>query len=232
MATISKFYFHDATTGNTGTMPGVGNAFQYAVDLGSSDTGEATGAFTARAADDVIGASQTSATITSTANTSVQRWGMRRFVSAPLAAHTFATADGQWTFSAAGAESSLNHNQSLTLYVYAWRPGTGARVGTSGQSINAISLAEPTSASTEQALSATNSWNTSLTISNGDILVFEITDAFIQAMSTAYTSTFYYDGTTEASATSCATFVTPPVALTLFTGGNTYTKAGFAKENA
>lgn len=225
MATISKFYLHDAATANTGTMPGAGDAFQ-----GGSppDTGEATGAFTARTANDTIGVGQTSATITATANQNPQQWGMRRFVSSPLAAHTFGPGDGNWTFSQASAESNLNHNQSIRLFAYQWRPSTGLRIGTGGLN---ITIAEPGSASTQTAASATQV-SGSMTFIDGDILVFEVYDQFTQGMSVGYTSTFYYDGTTEASSTNCASFVTPPAALTLFTGGTTYTKSGWGSENA
>lgn len=211
MATISKFYMHDAATSNTGTMP------TGAFIAGAPDTtGDATGARTARDANGTIGVAQTSATITSTANTSFQTWGLRRFVSAPLAATSFAITDGNWTFSTAGSESSTNHNQSLTAGIYCWRPSTGLQVGT----VNIlIGLAE--SGTTQTALSGTSTWTGSVSILDGDILVFEVSDEFTQAMATAYTSSFFYDGTTEASTTSCATFVTPPSALTLFTAAPT-----------
>lgn len=208
MATISKFYFHDAATTNTGTMP-------TGIFVNSGDSsGDATGARTARAADDVIGALQTSATITATANTNPQNWGYRRFVSPPLAAQTIAPGDGNWTFSCARAESNLNHNQLVVCNMSFWSPSSGAQVGANHLSLSGT---EPTVAAAEQAESTTSAWALSTTISDGDIIVFEVYDSFIQAMATAYTSTFYYDGTTEGSTTSCASFVAPPSALTLFT---------------
>lgn len=227
MATISKFYLLDAASPNTGTMPSNSPA---AIQGGAVD-GDATGAATARDATDVHGSSNpdVKSTVTATANQVFQRWGHRRFVSRPLAAHTFASADGNWTWSCAYSESNLAHNQSLGLTVYGWRPSSGARVG-SGSQWARLSQVEPTAAGTEEAHSATISWATSLTIADGDILVFDVWTEFTQTMSSAYTESFDYDGTTEASTTTCASFVTPPAALTLFGGGNTYTKAGFAKE--
>jgi hypothetical protein len=206
MTTISKFYLHDAATSNTGTMPGAGTPFF------NDSTGDATGARTARAANDTIGALQTSSLITATANTSLQNWGHRRFVSAPLAAHTFAAADGNWTFSFAAAESNTNHNSSITISLSTWRPSTGLIVS-SGLFSSGASL----SSTSETVHSVSVSTLGTTSIIDGDILIIEITDRFTQSMSSAYTSTFYYDGTTEASATSCASFVTPPSALTLFT---------------
>ena len=162
----------------------------------------------------MIGTLQTSATFTSNADQLAQSWGYRRFVSAPLAAHTFAAADGNWTFSYARAENNLLHNQAVECIVSFWRPGTGAVVGGASNFPN-FGGTEPASASTETTESLTTI-SGAITIIDGDIMVIEVSDLFTQGMSTAYTSTFYYDGTTEASATSCASFVTPPAALTLF----------------
>jgi len=90
----------------------------------------------------------------------------------------------------------------------------------------------PTAAATEQTESLTVAWSaTSVTILDGDILVFEVSTTFTQGMATAYTDSFSYDGTTEASTTTCASFVTPPAALTLFGGGSTYTKSGYGAEH-
>jgi len=211
VATISKFYLLDAATPNTGTMPTSepGSTF-------TTMTGGAAGSTTARDATDVHGSSNPDieSTFTSNANTLQQDWGCRRFVTRPLAARTFAGADGNWTFSAATSESSLNHNQSITVVVYGWRPSTGLQVGTTQMT---TSLPEPTSASTETANSNTAAWGSSLTILDGDILVFDIWDSFVQSMGTAYTSNFAYNGTTEASTTTCASFISPPAAITLYT---------------
>lgn len=206
MATISKFYLHDVISSNTGTMPGAGDAFIVQGD----NEGQASGARTSRTANDTIGAAQTSVQITALANTSLQRWGYRRYVSSPLAAQTFATADGNWTFSWASLESNTNHNGAGACHIYLWRPSTGLRIGT----VFAVPSASITS-TTQQALSATDTMSGTQAILDGDILVFEVSDVFTQSMSTAYTSTFFYDGTTEASTTNCASFVTPPAALTL-----------------
>ncbi len=216
MATIAKFYLLDAATPNVGTMPSgvllVGSSF-------TATTGDAAGARTARNATDVAGTSNPDieSTFTSTANTLAQIWGHRRFVSAPLAAHTFATGDGNWTFSFAALEGSTNHAGVFVCTVYAWDPTGGARRGTGNQLVNQIFAS--LTATGETAYSSTQVWSTSLTINDGDILVFDVVDSFTQSMATAYTSNFAYNGTTEASTTTCASFVTPPAALTLFTAG-------------
>ncbi len=215
MATVAKFYLLDATSPDSGTLPSGSTAYI----AGGTSSDAATGFGTNRDATDVAGTSDpdVEASITAVANTIAQILWMRRYISRPLAAHTFASGDGNWTFSYARSESNLNHNQSIRLDIYAWRPSTGARVGTGALTLNGT---EPTAAATEQAESITGAWNaTSVTINDGDILVFEIVDSFTQSMATAYTSQFAYNGTTEASTTTCATFVTPPTALTLFAAG-------------
>lgn len=215
MATISKFYLRDAASPNTGTLPGAGDAF---INPNAGAGTPATGARTSRDATDVVGAANpdTESSITAAANQTAQQLEHRRFVSRPLAAHTFDSADGNWTWSYARSESNTLHNGRLTLTVYAWRPGTGARVGTAGQLAAKDGTAMSATAETADSVTFTWSAGNPVTIQDGDILVFEVNTGFTQSMSTAYTDQFAYDGTTEASSTTCASFVTPPAALTLF----------------
>jgi hypothetical protein len=208
VATISKFYLHDAVTPNGGTMPST-----TPVPSSSVSTGDAAGVTTARDATDVIGTANpdTESTITANANTNPQNWGHRRFVSRPLAARTFALADGNYTWSCAWTESNAAHNCAPELSIYPWRPSTGLRVGTASVG---IALVEP--GTTETAMSATGTWSGTQAILDGDILVFDVWSTFTQSMAVAYTDNFAYDGTTEASTTTCASFITPPSALTLY----------------
>lgn len=218
MATISKFYLLDAATPNTGTMP---SGILHLTATRDADTGDATGARTARDANDVAGVSNPDieSTFTATANVVPQAWGWRRFVSRPLAAVTLSAADGNWTWSYARSESDLLHNSIPRCSIYVWRPSTGGRVGSPEAVI--FTGTEPTVAATEQAQSITAAWSGTVTLVDGDILVFDIGDYFSQGMSTAYTAQFAYNGTTEASTTTCASFVAPPAALTLYTAATT-----------
>jgi hypothetical protein len=211
---LEIFYLLDAATPNTGTMPGVGNAMLWWNTSGvqfTDVTGDATGARTARDATDVIGTLQNTSLITAVANLNSQQWGHRRYVSRPLAAQTI-SAGGTWTFSLAALESNTSHNGVMGLGVYPWRPSTGALVGTGFAGLQA-SL----TATGQTAYSVTSTWKNGSSLLDGDILVFDVLDIFTQSMSSAYTSQFAYNGTTEASTTSCASFVSPPAALTLFT---------------
>lgn len=185
---------------------------------------EATGASTARDATDVKGTSNPDleSVITAQNASTHQTLGHRRFVSRPLAAVTFAAADGNWTFDYAAYESNTNHSTNLgdgpQCGIYLWRPSTGLRVGSAQ-----IRLTNGTLTTSEahytSSVSFGETWSGTQAILDGDILVFDIFSDFTQGMSSAYTDTFAYDGTTEASTTTCASFVTPPAALTLFTAG-------------
>jgi hypothetical protein len=214
MATTAKFYMHNATTTNTGTMPSVSPCRPGKLGAGT----EATGATTARAADDVIGSANpdTESSITAEATTNPQRLGHRRFVSAPLAAQSFASGDGNWTFSFARSESNTNHNGAINCEVYCWRPSSGAEVGGAGAG-TVITFNGTTMVATAETAESHTGTSFSQTIIDGDILVFDVWSSFGQGMSSAYTDQFAYDGTTEASTTTCASFVTPPAPLTLFT---------------
>jgi hypothetical protein len=223
----TKFYFLDAVSPNTGTMPTGSPAVIGGGVLGAGT--EAAGAATARDTDQAPGASNpdVESQITSEATTNLQRLGHRRFVSRPLAAVTV-TANlfsGNWSCS----ESSLLHNQSITMIIYAWRPGTGARVG-AGHSD--LFTAEPTVAATEQNFNSGQLATADMTILDGDILVFDVYSEFSQGMASVYTDEFAYDGTTETSTTTCASYVSTTQTLSFFGGsvGAAVVTANVAKQ--
>lgn len=223
----TKFYLHDAATPNTGTMPSTSPS---AWDGGPTGAGsEASGASTARDATTTIGVANpdTESSITAAATSVLQRLGHRRFVTRPLAAQNVSTGSLTWTFSYARSESNTNHNGDIVLGVYAWRPGSGAQVGSLIVSITGAVMA----ATAETADSKTAIENGAVTVQDGDILVFDVMSKFTQGMNTAYTDQFAYDGTTEASTTTCASFIICPTTLSFFTGGSTYTKAGYGVEH-
>lgn len=213
MATISKFYLHTALTPNTGQMPN-GNPFTGGAVL----TNNAFQSDQVRDATDVIGTANpdTETQVVSDADQTAHCWALARFVSRPLATQTLPS--GNWTLSYARSESNLNHNQTIRGVVYTWRPSTGAVVLTPTDA-TVFTGTEPTVAGAEQAesLTATMVNVSGGAVLDGDVLGFDVSSVFTQSMSTSYTDAFCYDGTTEASITTCASFLTPPAALTLFT---------------
>lgn len=213
MASISKFYFHTATTTDTGTLPGAGTTL---ASIANAVTGP-TGWDTNRSMDDVIGTSQTSMVFTNPADLLDHTTTFLRFCSAPIATQTITFAQST-TVSLARAESSLISDFFwITRVVAVWRPAGGTLVGrvisAGGNSV------ENTVAATEQTYSVTQNTETGVNALNGDILVIELgRTSNVQTMATAYTNTIYYDGTTEASATSCASFLQFANAVTMSGG--------------
>lgn len=217
MATIQKFYLLDATSPNTGTMPS-NSPVDYAGGVLGTGT-EAAGASTARDTSATPGVANpdTESSITAQAAATAQRLGQRRFVSRPLAAVTFAAADGNWTFSYARSQSNTNHNTGvsgpISAGLYLWRPSTGLKVGTISIGFTGTKL----TVTGETADSVTGTWSGTQAILDGDILVLDVFSLFVQGMSTAYTDQFAYNGTTEGSTTTCASFLNSPTLLTLYT---------------
>jgi hypothetical protein len=214
MPTIQKFYFHDATSTVVGTLPGA------STQSATTPNVTATGAGTNRVMDGTIGASQTFAVLTTLAQQTLQSNWFRRFISPPLAAQTIAQPNNNWTVSDAVSESSTNSGGG-TAYgcCYVWRPGSGTKVGNLWDD---VTHGVTGSSTTEIATSGTvpSGTGTSVVCVAGDVLVYELWSANIQSMSTAYTNTIFYDGTTEGSATTNAAYLLSPNALTLdATGG-------------
>src|SRR5215469_6920692 len=117
-----KFYFHDASSAVSGTLPATGTS-----QSATSPSVTATGAGTNRTMDGSKGTTQASAAMTTLANTSAQPSWFRRFVSPTLKAQTIAS--GNWQLSLAGSENNANANIHFTGCAYIWRPSTGALVG-------------------------------------------------------------------------------------------------------
>lgn len=188
-----KFYLHDATTADTGTLPGSTNISGQTVNI------TATGAATNRSADDAIGASQVSIALSTVASTSAQTNWFARFCSIPLAAQTIASQNV--TVHLGASESNNSSNLFPKVVITVWRPSTGATVGTLA---TLTGVTEPGTNETDVSVAGTS---TAITVALGDILVIEVFGANTQAMGTSYTNTIFYDGTTEASSSSNAAYV-------------------------
>lgn len=197
---FSKLYLHNATTAVGGTLPGVSTLSVV------TPTKTVTGADTNRAMTTSIGTAQTSAANSTNATTTTQSAWFRRFVSPELGAQSLAGI--AWTVSIAYSQSNTNSLFAPTYGLWVWRPGTGALVSKIldvGEQPDTFTTPGSTS---EIADSTTNNNGQSVTAQDGDILVLEIwRRGGAQSMATTYTNTFFYDGTTEASTTSNAGFL-------------------------
>ena len=150
-----------------------------------------------------IGVAQASLAGTTQATVTAQAMRMGMWESAPMSAQTLPT--GTWTLSIASSEANAASNFQPTFCLYVWRPSTGAMVG-SALYDHTADVTEP--GTSETAGTLTTGSISGVAVNAGDILVCEIwRDSVAQGGATARTNTFYYDGTTEASTTSCASFL-------------------------
>lgn len=204
MTTISKFYLHDAASGDTGTLPTT-------VQTATTVVGTVAGATTARFMDGTIGASQVQV---DQAAPSVGLWWFRQFISDPIAAQTFTGAGTiTLTFSGACKSTISSRGYAYRAWVGVWRPSTGALVGTlldSGGTSLFTSVGTAEFAGSNAFLNGAG-----FTCADGDVLVVQLYDN--NALASGQTHTLYYDGTTEASTTSNASFVNFSVPVTMFT---------------
>ncbi len=212
--TISKFYFHDATTSDTGTLPGSTISVFDGTTLLTSQYGVvATGAGTNRAMDETIGSGQTSIALTTLAQTAQQNNIFRRYCTPPLAAQVISSSF-DYTLSLAGSESNGASNLLFDIILSQWRPSTGALVRNWANGGGTLTTEPGTS---QTAVSGTAPGGVGpQTLADGDILVLELFGGNAQSMAIAYTNTAFYDGTTEASSSNCASFLSFSVAFTLY----------------
>ena len=156
-----------------------------------------------------IGKSQTTATKTSAATVSTTSYYFTKWVSPPLKSGVTISAQ-TWTLSFAGLEANAAANWPTTttgtvpISCYVWRPGTGALVGAILNGTSVTGFAEAGTSST--AISGTFT-GASVVALAGDVIVFELVATTTQGGATARLLTFNYDGTTEASTSSCASFL-------------------------
>lgn len=208
----NRLYLRDATTTVGGTLPGAATQSAQVANV------TATGASINRSLSTTIGTLQTSAALSTLAQTTLQRNWFRRFLSPALAAQTLAAAStgNSWGLTAGVSEANANSNFLITFVIYVWRPSTGALVGRFfDQSVTGLNFGSTTEVSTTFSIT---SGTTAQTVAAGDILVVEIWGQNTQGMATAYTNTLFYDGTTEASATTNAAYLTLGTTGVVFQG--------------
>ena len=186
----TKFYFHDALTGDTGTLPTTSQSARGTPGLTSDAT------TVNRSMNTSIGVLQASKAITAS-GVGAKKEYFTRFCSTPLAAQTIAAAT--WNLSFA-AKTTVVGNQAfftatwVSPCLYVWRPGTGAIVGTI---IDAAGTGFAGSQGANAEISTTGTFSGSaVTTQAGDILCFEVYLSYTST-STSTTVTFFYDGTTE-----------------------------------
>lgn len=204
MSTLSKFYLRDAVNTVSGTLPST-------AQTASTVVATVSGASTARFMGGVIGTAQVSqAQVIATTGLV---W-FRQYVSDLIAAQTFKR-DGTFGVLGSGAcqTSTAVRPYSWRFWVGVWRPSTGALVGTLYDGGGIIEFGSSGTAETAGAGATRNPAGADVVSADGDVLVVQLYD---NTGASGGTHTLYYDGTTEASAASNASFVSFSVPVTMF----------------
>jgi hypothetical protein len=167
---------------------------------------EAPGSLTPRQMLGTAGSAQKQVTLGTSPTTAQQGCVWATFVSEPLSyAEQFTYSNtGTMSLSVADSETNLNVNHCVNgAAVFVFRPSTGAIIGRLHFNDALTSVLEPTSASSEQVsyvsrtMRPVDGADTDVVDAQaGDVLVVQIGAQFTQGMGTAYSVSFYFDGTT------------------------------------
>lgn len=210
-----QWYLHAAANAVSGTMP-------TAKQSAATPTDGVTAITNRFSATKTKGTSQTSITKASSAVTTAQKnfFVTIFIVQSPLAAQTFGA--GNWFISSSVSESNSNANFGWSCCVYVWRPTGGTLVGRIIDAANSGTAIGGALTATGETFRSNFVAGSNVTCAAGDILVIEFWEVSTQGMATSYTDTIFYDGTTETSTTSSATyFLAPnPVAMTGYVQGS------------
>ena len=205
-----KFYLHDVTTPDLGTLPPASTS-----ESATTPDVSASGSDTNRTMDGTIGTSQVGPTLASLDSTNKQNNWFRRFCSGRLDAQTIAA--GTWTIRAAIKTSNATRSHwQISAIVYVWRPTAGTKVGTI---VDAVTTGIGTAADTTETdtgIATITASGSSCVLTYGDILVLEVWGSCTQSLANPYTWTLYYDGTTEGSTTSNAAYLNAPANIPLY----------------
>jgi hypothetical protein len=194
----TKLYFRDSGRDTVNTQSGT---YPTAEQSAATSSYSVTGSGTLRSMTRAIGTGNTTVT---TPSLSGSQSGFIRFFCSRSLSGAQTVGGGTITVSIGHFESNNNANfGAVGLNVYVWRPSTGTKVGTLVDSVTAGVPATPNGDGTAEAIasgggrSCTYTANTSsVSASNGDVIIFEVWGESSPSM-TGYTANFLYDGVTE-----------------------------------
>lgn len=193
----TKLYLHNITNDLTGTFPS-GEQSNYP-SYGGGQSYSMSGASTLQKMNATIGSGQASPTFTTLNNQTLQEVFLRMWTSLPLDGNQ-TVGGGNFILNFAHAESNMNVNLfKYGVNIYIWRPSTGTKIGTVKAVLGAFSIVgtEPGAASSERVWHVSGITSSAVSALDGDVIIFELYVDFAQGMSTSYTGTLYYDGTTQ-----------------------------------
>lgn len=216
---VTRFYFHIANSGVTGTLPATEQSTLTAVKNSDAQTVN-------RAMDTTKGTAQTSITLTTNSTTSLQDYYFTKFVS-PLIYQTSIAAN-TWTYTIGTrntGSTSVNFpvsGSSQPVYVncYVWRPSTGAKVGTVLDGNSASVYNEDAAVTTEYYKIGTFTGASVAGLTSGDaVVVMEVWFRVTASAAAAAQLAFFFDGATvstnDATTTDCASYLETPENISL-----------------
>lgn len=212
----TRFYFH-ASTNSTSGLPTTKQS-SLSVESGKGDALTLN-----RLMNTDIGTSQASIAITSINDTSAHNYYFTRFASQSV--YQSSIAANTWTLFFATQESNTSanfpvtaNNKAIRITCYVWRPSNSSLVGWILEGASAATVDEGSSGS-ELAKVVTFSGSEVLNVQDGDVIIFEVIFQITQGAATAYTDTYYFDGTTTYTdgtpASSAASYLETPENLAL-----------------
>lgn len=191
----TKLYFH-AASNTLANLPSTEQSVLTSDDDADAQTVN-------RIMDTTKGASETSIANTSININTLKKYYFTKFVTWGLSGIS-SIAAGTWIYSFAARESNASANfpagaANSAVYVncYVWRPSTQSIVGTILDGNSAAVYAEVGAANADRAMYGMFTGSSVASVQDDDVIVFEVWFQITQAASTAYTQTFYYDGTVE-----------------------------------
>lgn len=221
----TKLYFRDIANDQSGSYPATEKSSSWNENYTCGGYGDGI-----KKMNTTIGSSMTSKACSTANTTTVQRTMSRVFTSPPIDGNQ-TIGGGNAVYNIAIRESNTNVNWVLLLiHVFVWRPSTNSLVGVVCE--HSATITEP-SANTDTAYHITGITTSAVNANDGDVIIAEIWFEQQQGMSTSYTATFYFDGTTENTSggttgvtiTNHASFLELAETLS-FQGGPTYNKKG------
>lgn len=218
---MTRLYFHSATDATAGLPTSEQSTLTSNKDADVQTVN--------RSMTPAIGSVQATLVLTSNVTTSTQNYYFSRFVSPPL--FQLSIAANTWTYNFAANQGNIRANfpvngtnQPVRVNCYVWRPSTSTKIGTILDGNTQSTIDEP-SPNSEVAhhVSFTGAAVSSMT--DDDVLIFEVWFVIIQQQSAAFTDVFYYDGsvvnTTDNSTVSDhASFIETPEDLSFAPSGS------------
>lgn len=140
-------------------------------------------------------------------NQASQTYYWTKFISDPLMGVTSISAN-TWQIVYSFEQNNASSNfVGPIMYVYVWRPSTGARIGWINDQVNPVDITEPGAINSQRLKKTTFAGSAVASVVNGDVIIWELASRLTQSASVSYNNLMYYDGTNEQTAGSTGAVV-------------------------